>query len=60
MENVSYLPPSLEVLWADRKAIVQYDFLELVNLKFVKIRSGHTNREELMNIGKEVKVESRR
>jgi hypothetical protein len=49
------LPASLERLWVDRKAILKYDFGGLMFLKELKVFSGHTKRDELTNLGKQVR-----
>jgi Leucine-rich repeat (LRR) protein len=55
IEDLGVLPASLERLWVDRKAILKYDFGGLMFLKELKVFSGHTKRDELTNLGKQVR-----
>ena len=60
LEALTELPRTIEVLEADRKAILVLNFQELSSLKSLRIRNGSTTREELVNLDKEVKLENRR
>ena len=56
LESLTSLPRTIEVLETDRKAILVLNFQDLSSLKSLKVRSGLTNREELINLDKEVKL----
>jgi hypothetical protein len=47
---VTYLPPSLKGLTADRKHIIGFDFQLLARLNRLFIHNGKTTKEELTNL----------
>jgi hypothetical protein len=49
------LPPDLEQLWVDKKAILNYDFKDLTALKGLRVCNGFTKRDELVNLGDRVR-----
>jgi hypothetical protein len=48
--EVPYLPPSLDVLCADRKHIIDFDFGRLPRLTGLAIFNGETEQKELKNL----------
>ena len=58
LDDVEYLPSSLQVLWISRNKIINYDFISLSNLKqfYVYVEEGqeNVNREDILNLKKNV------
>jgi Leucine-rich repeat (LRR) protein len=50
LREVTYLPPSLEVLNADWQAIISFDFSRLPRLRVLQILNGRIEKQGLRNL----------
>ena len=54
LKGARELPDSLEVIFADRAAIIENEFGGMRELKTVRVYQGSTERNELKGLGEEV------